>query len=488
MTEAETIAERIRAALGDTHLRQAVRFTTDRLRTMKKASVDALGNFEAWRERGEAIRAHTIAHLDYYVAQFADAAEAAGAHVHFARDAAEVGHIVREIVRQSGARAAVKSKSMVSEEIELNVLLEAAGVRVVETDLGEYIIQLAGERPSHIIMPSIHKTREAIAALFQHAGMEAYSTETNDLTRFARETLRAEFLTAELGISGCNFAIAESGTVVLFTNEGNGRMVTTWPKTHIVLMGMERIIPTWDDLDVMAHLLPRSGTGQALTVYMTALTGPRRSGESDGPEAMHIVIVDNGRSNDLGDPHFQPVLHCIRCGACLNVCPVYRQIGGHAYGSVYPGPIGAVLTPVLDPARREAYELAYASSLCGACYEACPVRIPLHDMLVRLRVRAVARGYAPPAERRAFRLYAAAARDGRRFRLALRTIRAMQRLTVQDGRRLPKLFRLIAPLQAWVKGRRLPYEPGPTFRELWVTRRRDGDHRRDDGEGKGERP
>lgn len=336
------------------------------------------------------------------------------------------------------------------------------GVNVVETDLGEYIIQLAHETPSHIIIPAIHKNREQIRDLFEGAGAKSLSTETRVLTSFARQKLREEFLSADIGITGCNFGIAETGSIVLFTNEGNADMVMNLPKTHVVIMGMERVLPTLADLEVMAHLLPKSATGQNVITYMSMITGPKRPDDHDGATDMHVIILDNGRSKQLDDPQFQSVLNCIRCGACLNVCPVYRQIGGHAYGSVYPGPIGAVLSPLLNGGEQYS-DLPYASSLCGACFEACPVRIPLHDMLVHLRQRQVANGYGKPLERLAFDGYRRFFGKPGRYKFAVRMARVLQRPLVRDG----KIKSRIGPLVGWTSSRDFPSVPKKSFRELW---------------------
>ena len=444
---------RSQAALSDHFLGRAVRFTVDRLRSGKAKGVDALGDWETWREQGRSIRAHTIQHLDHYLEEFARNAAARGTTVHFAGNAAEARDIVQGLITAAKAKLVVKSKSMLSEEIGLNHHLAAAGVEVVETDLGEWIVQLAAETPSHIILPAIHKQRSQIQALFEAESGEHLSAETSVLAGHARRRLREKFRAADVGITGCNFAIAETGSVALFTNEGNGRMVTSLPRLHVVLMGMERIVPSWSELEVMANLLPRSATGQKLTTYLNVLSGPKGEYEADGAEAMHVVIVDNGRSDQLGDPHFQEVLNCIRCGACLNVCPVYRHIGGHAYGSVYSGPIGAVLTPLLQQTPQAA-ELANASTLCGACFEACPVKIPLHDMLVQLRRRNVEAGYAPAVEGLAMRVYARIATVPALWRLARLAARLLARLAWHDrGRRW--LARLPG-LRPWLAQRSLP--------------------------------
>ncbi|KRW91103.1 amino acid dehydrogenase [Alicyclobacillus tengchongensis] len=466
------VHDRAQHALTDDFLRQAVHFTTDRLRNKKQAVTGEFGNWEAWRERGQQIRQHTIANLDYYLDQFTRNLEAHGAHVHFAATADEAIHAVREIATAQNAKRVVKSKSMVTEEIHLNHHLEEMGMHVVETDLGEYIIQLAGETPSHIIIPAIHKNREQIRDLFEAAGGERLTTETRDLAAFARRTLRQAYLAADIGITGCNFGIAETGSIALFTNEGNADLVMNMPKTHIVFMGMERILPTMADLEVFAHLLPKSATGQNVITYMSVITGPRRQHETDGARDMHVIILDNGRSRQLGDPDFQAVLHCIRCGACLNVCPVYRQIGGHAYGSVYPGPIGAVLSPLLNNGDQY-QDLPYASSLCGACYEACPVKIPLHDMLVRERQRFVASGRVKPTEKAAFQAFRQLFGKAGRYQTTIRIARRLQFPIAQDGYIRAK----IGPLAGWTMSRDFPVLPKRTFRELWPELTRKGNGR-----------
>ena len=462
------LTERTHEALQDDFLRAAVRFTTDRLKARKRLATDELGHWEQWRERGSQIRSHTVAHLDFYLKQFVDNVRRLGGHVYFAQDAREAADTVAQIVAKKQARLVVKSKSMVSEEIHVNEHLQKNGVEVVESDLGEYIIQLAKEPPSHIIIPAIHKNRAQIKDLFTAAGGKDLTTETKNLTAFARRTLRNKFIEADIGMTGCNFAIAKSGSIVLFTNEGNGRMVSTLPKTHIVTMGMERILPSFADLEVMANLLPRSATGQKLTAYMSVVTGPRKQGEGDGPDDLHIVIVDNGRSSQLGDDEFQEVLNCIRCGACLNVCPVYRHVGGHAYGSVYPGPIGAVLTPLLNQGPEYA-DLPYASSLCGACYEACPVRIPLHDMLVHLRRRNVEMGRTKPGERLAFKGYKHAFAKVGRYKLAMQLARIGQTPLAKDG----YIESTFGPLMGWTSARHAPALASESFRDRFKRMQQD---------------
>ncbi|GGA28911.1 LutB/LldF family L-lactate oxidation iron-sulfur protein [Paenibacillus physcomitrellae] len=467
-----TVKERADLALNDEFLRKAVRFTTERLRSGKKTASEEHGRWDEWRERGRQIRLHTIAHLDYYLNLFADNARANGVHVHFAETSAEAVTIALAIAERKSAKSVVKSKSMVTEELHLNHELESIGVEAIETDLGEYIIQLAGETPSHIIIPAIHKNRYQIAEMLSEVAGETLPPDTSVLAGFVRKKLREKFLEADIGMTGCNFAIAETGSMVLFENEGNARMVTTVPKTQITLMGMERIIPSWSDLEVMATLLPRSATGQKLTVYMSGITGPRREQDADGPEEMHLIIVDNGRSLQLGDPEFQELLNCIRCGACLNACPVYRHIGGHAYGGTYSGPIGAVLTPALQKNVAEWDDIASASSLCGACYEACPVKIPLHDMLVSLRRRKVESGHGQSMESAGMKGFGAVMANSRRFKLVLGLGKMGQKLVARNGEIRSKL----GPLKGWNNYRVAPSLPKESFRDRWGTLEREIRH------------
>ncbi|WP_328802569.1 LutB/LldF family L-lactate oxidation iron-sulfur protein [Paenibacillus sp. LX16] len=461
----QKVKKRAELALNDDFLRNAVRFTTERLRNGKRVASEQHGNWEEWRERGRQIRLHTIAHLDYYLNLFVENARANGVHIHFADTAADVVRITLDIAAHSQARSVVKSKSMVSEELHLNQALEGADIETIESDLGEYIIQLAGEPPSHIVIPAIHKNRYQIAELLSKEAGEKLSADTTILAGFVRKKLREKFLEADIGMTGCNFAIAETGSMVLFENEGNARMVSTLPKTQITLMGMERIIPSWTDLEVMATLLPRSATGQKLTMYMSGISGPRRSQDADGPDEMHIIIVDNGRSLQLGNPEFQELLNCIRCGACLNACPVYRHIGGHAYGGTYSGPIGAVLTPALHGNIEEWNDIASASSLCGACYEACPVKIPLHDMLVYLRRRKVEAGQGDKLETAGMKGFALVVSSSKRFAAAIRLGQIAQKAVVRKGEVTLKL----GPLKGWNTYRVAPSLAKKSFRQQWNT-------------------
>ncbi|MDB5051972.1 MAG: amino acid dehydrogenase [Bacilli bacterium] len=457
------LKKRTELALADHFLRKAVAYTTDKLRSGKLKATDDFGDWEAWRERGQAIRQHTISHLDYYLAQFADNVSKAGGHVHFAHTGEEAVQEFLRIAEANRAKLVAKGKSMVSEEIHLNHRLEEAGIEAIETDLGEYILQLAKETPSHLIIPAIHKNKQQIADLFTEASGEHFEPETKVLASYAKGKLRAYFLEADIGLTGCNFGIAESGTVTLVSNEGNARMVSTLPKTHVVIMGMERLVPTFADVEVMLNLLARSATGQKLTTYTSFITGPKQFGDLDGPEELHVIILDNGRSEQLGDPIFQDVLNCIRCAACLNVCPVYRHIGGHTYGSVYSGPIGAVLTPLIQQDMKEAGELAYASSLCGACYEACPVKIPLHDMLVHLRHRRVKMKLTPFWERAAFKSFQIMFGSVTVYKMAANAAYYLQKPFSHNG----SIQKGPGPLSGWTQARFFPMKPKRSFRDKW---------------------
>ncbi|HET6974085.1 MAG TPA: LutB/LldF family L-lactate oxidation iron-sulfur protein, partial [Pyrinomonadaceae bacterium] len=380
----ETFKENAKAALADVQLRGALKNATSLFGERRKEAAASLPNWEDLRSQARAIKDEVLLHLDRYLEEFVRNAESRGAKVHWARDAAEANQIICGLATQRAARIVVKSKSMTTEETHLNDALEAAGMQVVETDLGEYIIQLANEPPSHIIAPAIHKTRHQIGALFTaELGMPP-TDNVDQMTSTARAKLRDRFAAADVGISGVNFAIAETGTIVIVENEGNIRLTTSLPRLHIAVMGIEKVIPRFNDLDVFLKLLPRSGTGQRLTTYQSFITGTKRAPADEGPDELHIVLLDNGRSRMLAHPVTRQSLACIRCGACLNACPVYQQVGGHAYGSVYPGPIGAVITPQLMGIEKAA-QLPYASSLCGACREVCPVKIDIPRLLLHLR-------------------------------------------------------------------------------------------------------
>src|SRR5881392_109715 len=404
-------------ALGDEQLHSALRNLVVTFGKRREAAINSVEDWEGLRDEARAIKDETLIHLDRYLEEFADNAERAGACIHWARDGHEVASIIISLLQERNANRVVKSKSMATEEIHLNAALEAAGVNPVETDLGEWIIQLAHETPSHIDVPAIHKSKKQIAELFvEKLGIEP-TDDVARLTSAARRILRQRFAEADAGISGVNFGVAETGTILILENEGNIRLTTSLPKIHIAVMGIEKVIPHFADLDVFLKLLPRSGTGQQLTAYQSLITGTKKRPEDEGPEELHIILMDNGRSRMLAHPLARQSLACIRCGACLSACPVYQQIGGHAYGSVYPGPIGAVIIPQLFGLAK-ASQLPYASSLCGACREVCPVKIDIPELLLYLRAEITEgpetqeAGGRQPAERRrlehvAFKIWAA---------------------------------------------------------------------------------
>jgi L-lactate dehydrogenase complex protein LldF len=382
-------------ALKDEPLRAAMSHATD-LFMEKRNKAAALVDFESWRDQASAVRLEVLDNLSYYVDRFAINATRAGALVHRAADAASARQIVASVLKDRSIAKVIKAKSMVTEEIELNRHLEDLGIRVVETDLGEYIVQLAQEHPSHILAPALHKNRRQIGRLFADKLNCAYSDDPKVLTGIARAALRAEFLSAQAGVTGANFALADSGSLVLLTNEGNGRMATTLPSVHIAVLTIEKILPRMRDLPLFLRLLPRSASGQSMSSYVSVITGSRKKGEATGAGEMHIVLVDNGRS-EIAAGEFREILKCIRCSACLNVCPVYRAVGGHAYESTYPGPMGIILTVLLEGLER-AYPLIDASTLCGACSEVCPVKVPLVRLLYRLREKCVEEGLTSWAE------------------------------------------------------------------------------------------
>src|SRR6476469_73172 len=473
----ETFDQNARAALGDVQLRGALRNATSLFGRRRLAAAGSLENWEDLRSQARAIKDDVLLHLDSYLEQFVANAESRGAQFHWARDAAEANGIICKLASERGARTIVKSKSMTTEETHLNDALEAADIQVVETDLGEYIIQLAEETPSHIIAPAIHKTKHQIAELFtQELGMPP-TDDIAKLTSTARATLRDRFAAADIGISGVNFGIAETGTIVILENEGNIRLTTSLPRVHIAVMGIEKILPRFADLDIFLKLLPRSGTGQRLTTYQSFITGTKIDKNAEGPEELHVVMLDNGRSRMLAHPVTRQSLACIRCGACLNACPVYQQIGGHAYGSVYPGPIGAVITPQLIGLKKSA-QLPYASSLCGACREVCPVKIDIPELLLHLRAQ-IADGTAitteAPVKRKAlesfaFRMYAFAWSRPWLYELGGRVLRLLQRPAVRDGRigKVGKLMStLLPPLGAWTAWRDARPLAPQSFREIW---------------------
>ncbi|MBA3551381.1 MAG: iron-sulfur cluster-binding protein [Actinobacteria bacterium] len=454
--------DRADVQLRKRHLPLIIGRATD-TREARRRDIFAELDLPGLRNAAEAVRAHTVANLHTYLDRFAERAEARGTKVFFAATAEEAVSYVRTLAAKRGARLIAKAKSMASEEIHLSPALEADGIEVVETDLGEYIVQLAKEPPSHIIAPAVHKSRTEIARLLAAHHGRSLPDDPEVLTAFAREVLRRTFLEADIGISGVNFGVAETGSLALVTNEGNGRMVTSLPPVHVAIMGMERIVPSFEELSLLLPMLVASATGRPVSTYFSFINGPRLPDEVDGPEEVHVVVLDNGRSKILGT-EYQSILHCIRCGACQNVCPVYRQVGGHGYGAVYGGPIGAVLTPLLVGFEK-AGDLPHASSLCGACTEVCPVKIPLHEQLLALR-RDVAREQKPVVEGLAFRAWSTAWRRPWGYRLLARLARAGQGMFVRGGR----IRKAPPPLSRWTNRRDLPPVARRTFRERWKDR------------------
>jgi L-lactate dehydrogenase complex protein LldF len=449
------------AALADAGLQRALERTKPHFQQRRAAAVAALPEFEQLREAGRQIKNHTLTNLDFYLEAWADKVAGAGGEVHWCATAADAREAVLGICRRAGARIVTKGKSMVSEEIGINDFLEANGITPVETDLGEYIIQLGHEPPSHIIAPAFHLNREDWEARFRKAHTDLPADrvfrERRDLLTEARGELRQRFLAADVGITGANFLVAETGTSVIVTNEGNGDLTQTLPKVHIVLASIEKLVPTLEDASVLLRLLARSATGQDFSVYTTFSTGPRRPGDLDGPEEYHVVLLDNGRSAMLGT-EFQDMLRCIRCAACMNHCPVYGAIGGHAYGWVYPGPMGAVLTPTLIGVDK-AGNLPNASTFCGRCESVCPMKIPLPAMMRHWREREFERHLSPAFARRNLGLWAWFARRPGAYRLATRTAAFGLRLLARGRGRFGRL-----PLAgAWTRGRDLPAPEGDTF-------------------------
>ncbi|HWR42595.1 LutB/LldF family L-lactate oxidation iron-sulfur protein [Sporomusa sp.] len=455
-------------ALKDDQMRQAVRKAVDRLSSNKDKAARELPDWEAWREQTRLIRQHTINNLDYYLKTLADNVRKAGGKVHFALTPEDARKIITGLCQQYDAKRIVKSKSMVTEEIHLNPALEKAGMEVVESDLAEYILQLAGETPSHIIVPAIHKNRYQIADLFSKVTSEKVEPDTPALTRFARKTLRSKFMNADIGITGCNFAVAETGSITLVTNEGNARLSTALPNVVISVMGMERVVPTFEDLETVLSMLPRSATGQKLTSYVSVINGPRKPTDIDGCEKFHLVIVDNGRSRILADDEYRQSLNCIRCGACFNVCPVYRQIGGHAYGSVYGGPIGSVITPLLENDFEFWGELPYASTLCAACTSSCPAKIPLQDLLFKLRARRVSAGHTNVFEKFAFGMWKRFFKLPSTYKFAMKAASIGQKPLVKDG----YITAQLPLLSNWTNSRYLPAAADETFRDRWNKRKK----------------
>jgi L-lactate dehydrogenase complex protein LldF len=459
-----------RAALGNSQLRRNLALATATIRAKRASVVAELPDWEELRAAGQAIKQHTLAHLDRYLERLEAEVSARGGTVHWARDANEANQLVTSLVQAAGADEVVKVKSLVTDEIGLNGALARAGITAYETDLAELIVQLGQDRPSHILVPAIHRNRAEIREIFlrEMAGADPGLTDSPAaLTAAARAYLRRRFLSARVGISGANFAVAQTGTVCVVESEGNGRMCVTLPETLITVMGIEKVIPSWPDLGVFLQLLPRSSTGERMNPYTSLWSGVT---PGDGPQRFHLVLLDNGRTAALADPVGRQALHCIRCSACLNVCPVYQRTGGHAYGSVYPGPIGAVLSPQLTGIEDNP-DLPYASSLCGACYEACPVKIDIPSLLVHLRARhveAAARSRVPSPEAVTMAAAAWVMASPARYAAAQRGGR-LARALARGGR----IRRLPPPLAGWTAARDAPVPPPETFREWWARTRGD---------------
>lgn len=472
MTNVATSArfkDNVGVALADPLLQNALKFVEVNLIKRRREVVDRLPEFEALRDSARDIKNHTLAHLDLYLEAYEQKVTAAGGHVHYAVTSADAKAIVLDICRRLGAKTVTKGKSMVGEEIGLNDHLEANGIVPVETDLGEYIIQLRHEMPSHIIMPAVHLTKTQIEADFRRAHRDLPAdrnlTQATSLLTEARAVLREKFLAADVGITGANFLVAETGTSIIVTNEGNGDLTQTLPKAHIVLASIEKLVPTLEDVAQILRVLARSATAQEMSVYTTLSTGPRRPDDPDGPGEYHVIILDNGRSSMLaGD--FADMLRCIRCGACLNHCPVYHAIGGHAYGWVYPGPMGAVLTPSLI-GIDQAGNLPNASTFCGRCEEICPVRIPLPRMMRSWREREFERHLSPASARSGLKFWAFFAK--RPWLYAVATSLAA-RLLALIGRRKGR-FTWLPLATGWTRHRDFPAPQGATFQSQWNPRR-----------------
>ncbi len=459
--------------LGDVRLQQAHEVVYNGFHRARIAAAGATENWEAQRTLGKAIKDHTIANLDYYLEMLATNVEKNGGKVYFANDAADANSYVRKLARRNAVETVIKSKSMVSEEMGINHLLEADGIEVVETDLGEYIIQLANETPYHIIAPAIHKSKDQVADLLAEESKSERRETAEELTRQAREMLRTVFQRADMSITGANFAVAETGSIVLVTNEGNGRMATSMPRIHVAAMGMEKLVPSVADLSAMLRILIRSATGQKISCYVTMVNGPRSRDEEDGPEEFHLIIMNNGRDRLLQDESLREALNCIRCGACMNACPVYRKVGGHSYGWVYPGPIGSIVSPVLT-GLKDGAKLPAASSLCGACHDACPVKINIPRMLLELRSQTAQGGpdlsqrASGVGERLAWNLWRHGMMSRRRFDAGAGAGKMGAAILKRDG----WITRMPPPISGWTDSRDFPAPADKPFGKWFAERKK----------------
>jgi len=459
--------DRLDVQMQDDFMRKSVANAQERMFTNRAIAAEKLGNWEEWREMGMDIRNHVLENLDYYLQQLSDNVQKNGGHVFFARTAEEATAYVENIIQEKNAKKVVKSKSMVTEEIGLNKIIERNQCEVVETDLGEYILQVDDcDPPSHIVVPALHKNRTQIRDVFKDKIDYQGSNDPEEMTRYVRNYIRHDFLEADIGITGCNFAVAESGTVTLVTNEGNARLATSLPKTHIAVMGMERIVPTFEELDIVVSLLCRSAVGLPLTGYVTALTGPREDEHCDGPEEFHLVIIDNGRSDILGS-EFKDILRCVRCAACVNTCPAYRHIGGQSYGSIYSGPIGAVLSPLLG-GYDDFKDLPYACSLCRSCHDVCPVKIPLSDLLLKHRQKMAESKQTPLLERASVGAFNFVNARPLLWGNTVKVGATMASGLIRNGK-LP----VNVGVSAWTETRDLPEPDGQSFRS-WFKKRNQG--------------
>jgi len=461
-----------KSALGNDQLRRNVHHATDVIRGKRAQRVEEMPDWQQLRQAASDIKAHTLAHLDHYLVEFEKNCERAGGKVHWARDADEANAIAIAIIREHGGNEVIKVKTMTSDEIQLNSALEAAGITPIETDLADMIVQMGDDEPSHIVVPALHKNRFEVRDIFRKKmGNDTLTARPEDLAGAARDYLRDRFLRVKIGISGANFAVAESGAVCVVESEGNGRMCVTLPDLLITLVGIEKIVPTFQDLEVFLQLLPRSATGERMNPYNSLWTGVA---PGDGPRAFHVILLDNGRTKMLHDELERETLACIRCGACLNACPVYRETGGHAYGSIYSGPIGAILSPQLM-SLEHSRTLPFASTLCGACYEVCPVKIDIPEILIHLRGRVVRQDQKTisgvlSAENIAMQAAARIFLSHRRYQAAQRLARAGQTLFERKG----QLVNLPGMAGGWTRYRDLKPIPAKSFRDWWKSRAKEG--------------
>ena len=455
-------------ALKDQNLRKALVNSTNKFRSARKNAVDIIDNWQELRNEARSIKKHTIDNLDKYLLELEESIKRVGGEVHWAKNAEEANKIIINIALRNGVKKVVKSKSMATEEVELNKAFNKYNIDSVETDLGEYILQLSEEHPSHIIAPAIHKSKDTISKLFADKFDIPEYDDPADITKFARAKLREEFLSAQMGVSGVNFAVAETGTIAIVENEGNARLTTTLPKIHVALMGIEKIIPKFKHLSIFLSLLARSATGQKSSTYVSFLTGPKREKDKDGPKQFHLVLLDNGRTDILANEETKESLYCIRCGACLNICPVYRQVGGHSYGWVYSGPIGAVITPQLLGIEK-AHQLPFASSLCGACKDVCPVKIDFPKVLLDLRQQVkkseiTSDHLENKFEKYSFKLWKSLVKNHHIYNFASR---AAYYLGLPLARSNSSFNKLPGPLSNWTKDRDFPALAKVPFRRRW---------------------